>query len=97
MACLLLLCLLTPFAGAEVYTLSDGRDVILSVGGSFAYSRDTEGNIRCWGDNQFGQLGRGHSSQSLKVLNFKTKSTALDISQLLVLVLLKTVLTTCYL
>ena len=82
-ALLMLLCLTASTASAVTYTTPDGRSVMLSLGGSFAYSRDTEGVLRVWGDNQFGQLGRGHSSQSLKVLNFKTKSTALDISQLL--------------
>ena len=38
----LLLCLLCTAAFAEVHTLPDGRNVILSVGGSFAYTRDTE-------------------------------------------------------
>ncbi|MBE5786647.1 MAG: hypothetical protein E7324_03815 [Clostridiales bacterium] len=55
---------------------------MLSVGGSFAYSRDTEGIIRVWGDNQFGQLGRGNTSQSYQVREFKTKNSDLDVSLL---------------
>lgn len=78
----LLFCLLASAAVAEVYTLPDGRDVILAVGGSFAYSRDTEGNIRCWGDNQFGQLGKGNLKQTYKVSDFATKNKDIDLSLL---------------
>ncbi len=81
-AALLLMCLLLSSACAEVYTLPDGRSVILSVGGSFAYTRDTEGAIRCWGDNQFGQLGKGNLKQSFKVSDFKTRNEEIDLSQL---------------
>lgn len=78
----LLFCLAASAACAEVYTLPDGRDVILSVGGSFAYSRDTEGNIRCWGDNQFGQLGKGNLKQTYKVSDFSTKNQDIDLTLL---------------
>lgn len=78
----LLFCLFISCAGAEVYTLEDGRNVIFAVGGSFAYTRDTQGNIRCWGDNQFGQLGKGNLKQSYKVSDFKTKNEAIDLSLL---------------
>lgn len=78
----LLFCLMASAACAEVYTLPDGRNVILSVGGSFAYSRDTEGNIRCWGDNQFGQLGKGNLKQTYKVSDFATKNQDIDLSLL---------------
>lgn len=80
--CSLLLCLLAGTALAEVYTLPDGRNVILSTGGSFAYTRDTEGNIRCWGDNQFGQLGKGNQKQTYKVSDFVTKNQDIDLSLL---------------
>ena len=59
-AIILLLCLTAGTASAVTYTTPDGRSVMLSLGGSFAYSRDTAGVLRGWGDNQFGQLGRGH-------------------------------------
>ena len=83
LAFLLLLCLMAAPASAVTYTTPDGRSVMLSLGGSFAYSRDTAGVLRVWGDNQFGQLGRGHTSQSFKVFEFKTRNTALDASLLL--------------
>lgn len=82
-ALLLLITLITASASAVTYTTPDGRSVILALGGSFAYSRDTEGVLRVWGDNQFGQLGRGHNSQSFKIFEFRTKNSALDTSQLL--------------
>jgi len=78
----LLLCLMISSASAYVYELEDGRNVMLSIGGSFAYSRDTEGNIRVWGDNQFGQLGKGNQKQSYQVSNFKTKNADIDLSKL---------------
>ena len=56
--CLLAICA-SPALGA-VYTFEDGRSVIIAVGGSFAYTRDTAGVIRVFGDNQFGQLGKGY-------------------------------------
>ena len=82
-AIILLLCLTAGTASAVTYTTPDGRTVMLSLGGSFAYSRDTAGVLRVWGDNQFGQLGRGHKSQSFKVNEFKTKSTELNTSLLM--------------
>ena len=81
-ACTMLLCLLCSTASAAVYELEDGRNFILAVGGSFAYTRDTAGVLRVWGDNQFGQLGKGHISQSFKVMEFKTKNPNIDLSQL---------------
>ncbi|MBQ4640003.1 MAG: hypothetical protein IJB69_05765 [Clostridia bacterium] len=78
----LLLCLFCSAAMAEVHTLPDGRNVILAVGGSFAYTRDTTGFIRCWGDNQFGQLGKGNLKQTYKVSDFKTKNEEIDLSLL---------------
>ena len=83
LAAALLICMLLSCASAATYTTPDGRTVILSLGGSFAYSRDTQGVIRVWGDNQFGQLGRGHTSQSLKIFEFRTKNAELDTSKLL--------------
>ena len=69
-------------ASAQVFEVEDGRSVIIAVGGSFAYTRDTAGVIRVWGDNQFGQLGKGHNSQSFKVMEFKTKNPNIDVSQI---------------
>ena len=74
----LLLCLLCPAALAQVYELPDGRNVVLAVGGSFAYARTASGEIRVWGDNQFGQLGKGSTRQSFQVSPFKTKNAEID-------------------
>lgn len=78
---LLLLSLVISTASAVTYDTEDSN-VLLGVGGSFVYARDTKGVLRVWGDNQFGQLGKGHVSQNLKVYEFKTKSAELDVSQL---------------
>ncbi len=78
---LLLLSLVITSASAVTYDTEDSN-VLLGVGGSFVYARDNKGVLRVWGDNQFGQLGKGHVSQNLKVFEFKTKSTELDVSQL---------------
>ena len=68
-------------ASAVTWDTEEGN-VLLAVGGSFVYARDNKGVLRVWGDNQFGQLGKGHTSQNLKVFEFKTKSTELDVTQL---------------
>lgn len=80
------LILLALPASATRYDLPDGRYFILSLGGSFAYSRDTAGNLRVWGDNQYGQLGKGHFNNASGILgiypsDFKTKNTEIDLSQ----------------
>ncbi len=67
---------------ADVFETEDGRSVIIAVGGSFAYTRDTAGTVRVWGDNQFGQLGKGHLSQTFKVMEFASRNENIDISQL---------------
>lgn len=82
LAACLLLCLMISSASAYVYELEDGRNIILSVGGSFAYTRDTEGQIRMWGDNQYGQLGKGTVNQSFKISDFKTRNQDLDVGLL---------------
>ena len=78
----LMLCLLAGPASAAVYDCGDGRNIILAVGGSFAYTRDSQGTIRVWGDNQFGQLGKGHNKQSFQVAVFQSKNQQLDLTQL---------------
>lgn len=78
----LLFCLMCASASAVVYDCGDGRNIILSVGGSFAYTRDTDGVLRVWGDNQFGQLGKGNNKQNFKVVEFKTKNQQMDLSLL---------------
>ncbi len=78
----LLLCLLCSSASATVYDCGDGRNVILAVGGSFVYARDSEGVLHLWGDNQFGQLGKGNQKQSFQISEFKTKNQNIDITLL---------------
>ncbi|MBQ6514702.1 MAG: hypothetical protein IJI09_08265 [Clostridia bacterium] len=65
--------------------LEDGRYYIISVGGSFAYSRDTEGHFRVWGDNQYGQLGKGHGKNNPGILgaypaDFSTANQDIDLN-----------------
>ena len=86
LALILILCLLAVPASAARYDLEDGRFFILSLGGSFAYSRDTTGTFRVWGDNQYGQLGKGHFNNAGGILGiypaeFKTKNQDLNMSQ----------------
>lgn len=67
---------------ADVFETEDGRSVIIAVGGSFAYTRDTAGTVRVWGDNQFGQLGKGGKAQSKKPAVFKSKNAEIDVSEI---------------
>ncbi len=76
------LCLLAASAGAVTYDCGDGTDIILGVGGSFAYARDNQGVLRVWGDNQFGQLGKGTVTQSFQVAEFKNRNEKIDLSLL---------------
>ena len=80
----LLLCLTASSAGATRVELEDGRYFILSLGGSYGYARDTAGNFYVWGDNQYGQLGRGYTNPEFS-LNFprafETRNTEIDLSQ----------------
>lgn len=89
LAFVLAACLLTLGASsalAAVYQFEDGRSVIIAVGGSFAYTRDTEGVIRVFGDNQFGQLGKGYltpvNKPDYRVAEFKTTNTQIDLTKL---------------
>ncbi len=70
----LLLCILS--AQAEEYPF------LLTAGGSFAYARDDQGQLTVYGDNQFGQLGKGGKAQSKRPAAFKTKNTELDPAQI---------------
>ena len=81
-ALLLILCVLVSTAAAVTYETSDGRSVMLGLGGSFVYARDSEGTLRVWGDNQFGQLGKGHLRQSFDVVEFTTKNAHIDVTQI---------------
>lgn len=74
--------LLFGAAQAAVYDAGTGLPVILGVGGSFAYARDTQGTLYVWGDNQYGQLGLGSTGQSAKVRVFANKNDALDLTLL---------------
>ncbi len=81
-ACLLLMVLLCGSARAVTWQGDSGVPVILAAGGSFVYARDNQGRLYVWGDNQFGQLGRGSSQQSFQVREFITKNGDIDITRL---------------
>ena len=51
---------------------------LLTAGGSFAYCRDEQGTLMVYGDNQFGQLGKGTKNQSKKPAVFKSKNAEID-------------------
>lgn len=53
-------------------------DVLLAVGGSFVYARDNQGVLRVWGDNQYGQLGKGTNKQNKNPAEFKSKNQEID-------------------
>ena len=74
--------LLFGAAQAVVYDTGEGVPVILSAGGSFAFARNNQGTLYVWGDNQYGQLGLGSTSQSAKVRLFTNKNDALDMTLL---------------
>ena len=79
---LLILCAVLTSASAVTYETADGRSFMLAVGGSFVYARDTAGTLRVWGDNQFGQLGKGNVRQSFDVVEFTTKNADIDPAQI---------------
>ena len=81
-ALLMIVCLMASCACAVTYETEDGRNVILGLGGSFVYARDSEGVLRVWGDNQFGQLGKGNVRQSFDVVEFQSKNAAIDVNQI---------------
>ncbi len=79
---LLVLFLLYGSASAVTWQGDSGVPIILAVGGSFVYARDNQGQISVWGDNQFGQLGRGSVQQSFRVKGFTTKNSDIDLLRL---------------
>ena len=78
----LLLCVLCSSASAAVYETQDGRKAILAIGGHFVYAMDTQGRLRVFGDNQFGQLGKGHNKQTFEVKDFKSKNADIDVTRI---------------
>lgn len=70
---LTLFALLLPFGA-----LSEDYPFLLTAGGSFAYCRDDQGTLLVYGDNQFGQLGKGSTAQSMKPAVFKSKNSEID-------------------
>ncbi len=77
----LALALLCMCSVANAVTYGD-EGVFLSVGGSYIYARDNQGQIYVWGDNQFGQLGNGGTRQKYNILEFTTKNADIDLSQI---------------
>ncbi len=80
--CLFLMLLLCGPARAITWQGDSGIPVILAVGGSFVYARDNQGQVWVWGDNQFGQLGRGSAQQSFQVRKFSTRNSEIDLLRL---------------
>ena len=76
MAVLALFTLLICAAQAEEHRY------ILTAGGSFAYCMDEAGVLMVYGDNQFGQLGKGGRGQSMKPAVFKSKNAEIDVAQI---------------
>ncbi len=65
--------------GACTGAFAETVEPLIAAGGSFMYARDSQGNWYCWGDNQFGQLGRGNKTNNKeKVYEFRTKNPDLD-------------------
>lgn len=55
------------------------HDPVLCAGGSFVYACDNQGNWYVWGDNQFGQLGRGNKTQKKVIIyDFTSKNEEID-------------------
>ena len=84
LALALLLSMIALPAGAARYDLEDGRFIVVSLGGVYAYARAADGTIYTWGDNQFGQLGRGYDNEEFSrnlpaVLN--SRNPDVDLSQ----------------
>lgn len=80
----LMLCLIALPASAARYDLEDGRFIVVALGGVYGYARAADGTIYTWGDNQFGQLGRGYTSQEFSVnlpSVLKSRNTEMDLSR----------------
>ena len=72
-ALMLLIC-----AFSRMPALAGDQPFLLTAGGSFAYCRDGQGTLWVYGDNQFGQLGKGGKAQSKKPAVFKSKNAEID-------------------
>ena len=73
---ILMLTVLLVFA--TTVTMAE-TDPVLCAGGSFMYARDNQGNWYVWGDNQFGQLGRGNKTQKKVIIyDFMSKNEEID-------------------
>ena len=57
-------------------------DFLLTAGGSFAYARDSAMTLTVYGDNQFGQLGKGGRAQTKRTAVFKSKNGDIDVSRI---------------
>ena len=64
-----------------VFTVAaaEETDPVLCAGGSFMYARDNQGHWYVWGDNQFGQLGRGNKvTKKVVIYDFTSKNEDID-------------------
>ena len=75
-ALFLLICLLPLAAAADEYPF------LLTAGGSFGYCRDDQGTLLVYGDNQFGQLGKGGKAQSKRPAVFASKNSEIDVAHI---------------
>ena len=75
-ALFLLICLLPLVAAADEYPF------LLTAGGSFGYCRDDQGTLLVYGDNQFGQLGKGGKAQSKRPAVFASKNSEIDVAHI---------------
>ena len=54
----------TPLSAGDVQTAASGSGVKviqIAAGGAHSCALLDTGNVRCWGDNNYGQLGYGHT------------------------------------
>jgi len=79
-AAALLMSLMILILGASAAAEVEPRIV---GGGSFAYARDSQGVWYSWGDNQFGQMGRGNKTQNKnRIYEVMSKNEEMDVTQI---------------
>ena len=75
--CLALLLMAVMVLGTVSAAYAD-HEPVLCAGGSFMITCDNQGNWKIWGDNQFGQLGRGNKTTKKVVYDFMSKNEDID-------------------